>query len=89
MCRLADDSSICIIPHDKGNGVVIMDRDDYYRKLDAIITDSSKFVKIIVDEDCPKSKPVVLKHNSIKYYIKKYIPKEQALRTCTFWKPAR
>ena len=75
--RLANDKSICICPYDKGTGVVVMDRGDYYCKLDDIVSDSSKFVKVAVDDDHPKSHPVVLKQNSIKYYIKKYVPKEK------------
>ena len=75
--RLANDNSICICSYDKGTGVVIMDRSDYYRKLDNIVADSTKFVEIAVDEDEPKSHPIVVKQNSIKYYIKKYVPQEQ------------
>ena len=75
--RLAQDKDICICSYDKGTGVVIMDRMDYYHKLDTIIADSSKFIKVPIDGDDPKSHPIVKKQNSIKYYIQKYIPEEQ------------
>ena len=74
--RLAKDKEICICSYDKGTGVVVMDRNDYYKKLDTIISDSSKFVKIPVDDDDPKSHPIVKKQNSVKYYIQTYIPEE-------------
>ena len=74
--RLAKDSDIYICSIDKGNGVVVMDRKDYFHKLDTIIADSSKFIQAPVDDDNPKSHPVFKKENSIKYYIQTYIPEE-------------
>ena len=74
--KLAKDKEICICSYDKGTGVVVMDRNDYYHKLDAIISDSSKFVEIPIDDDNPKSHPIIKKQNSVKYYINMYIPEE-------------
>ena len=34
---------------DKGNGVVILDKDEYHKKMDEILADSSKF-KLLGDD---------------------------------------
>ena len=73
---LARNKDICICSYDKGTGVVVMDRKDYYSKLDAIISDSSKFIQIPIDDDNPKSHPIVKKQNSIKYYVQTYVPED-------------
>ena len=46
---LKNDSSIIITKPDKGNGVVILNKDDYNRKMDEILSDNSKFE--LLDED--------------------------------------
>jgi len=73
---LARDKSVRVCSYDKGTGVVIMDSDDYYRKLNDILQDGSKFVKVDVDDSKPKSHPIVIKQRSMNYYIRKYIPDE-------------
>ena len=40
---LRDDNTIVIMKPDKGNGVVILDKDDYNQKIDTILADTSKF----------------------------------------------
>ena len=40
---LGNDSSIVIMKPDKGNGVVILNKDDYNKKMDEILSDTSKF----------------------------------------------
>ena len=44
--KLAKDKEIIVCKPDKGNGVVIMDRDPYLRKMKEIISDRSKFREI-------------------------------------------
>ena len=66
--NLSRDRSIVVCPYDKGTGVVIMDRDDYYKKLNAIIEDGSKFVRVDFDNTKPNSHPVV-SHNKPHYDI--------------------
>jgi len=41
--KLANDSSIKVCKFDKGNGIAILNTNDYNAKLDAIVKDSSKF----------------------------------------------
>ena len=40
---LRNDSKIVIMKPDKGNGVVILDKHDYNKKMDEILSDTSKF----------------------------------------------
>ena len=44
--KLSRDDSIKVCSMDKGNGVVILNSDDYFSKLDVIVNDTSKFRKI-------------------------------------------
>ena len=46
---LSKDKSIIIARPDKGNGVVVIDRKDYISKVEAILSDTSKFQKVDVD----------------------------------------
>ena len=71
--RLAKDSSIKVCKFDKGNGLVLLDTDDYYTKLDVIINDTTKFRKVDVDEN--NKHPLVKKENSIKDYLYRYFRK--------------
>ena len=47
--NLKNDNNIFIMKPDKGNGVVIIDRSDYYKKMDDILSDTNKFRKLDVD----------------------------------------
>ena len=70
--KLAKDSSIKICNFDKGTGVVILDSQDYFAKLDSIVNDTSKFEEIVIP-DIDKDHPIVKNENSIIYYYDKYI----------------
>ena len=48
MKELGKDQNIVICSPDKGKGVVILDKVDYIAKMNDIISDTSKFVKVIV-----------------------------------------
>ena len=43
--QLSKDSDIAVVKYDKGNGVCILPRDEYLRKLDQIVGDTSKFME--------------------------------------------
>ena len=62
--RLSKDNSIKVCKFDKGNGLVLLETDDYYAKLDVIINDTTKFRKVDVDQN--DKHPLVKKENSIK-----------------------
>ncbi|CAF0963531.1 unnamed protein product [Rotaria sp. Silwood1] len=46
---LAKDTNIAITKPDKGHGIVIMDKDDYIRKMETLLEDQSKFKWIYQD----------------------------------------
>ena len=47
--NLRKDQSIIICKQDKGNGIVLLDKNDYLTKINCIINDSNKFTKINSD----------------------------------------
>ena len=68
--QLSDDSSIKICKFDKGKGTAILNKKDYFLKLDDIVEDKSKFRKI---KNKSKIHSIIRKEKSISYYIKKYL----------------
>jgi hypothetical protein len=50
-----NDSSIVIMKPDKGNGVVILSKNDYNKKMDEILSDTSKFE--LLNDDTIKLTP--------------------------------
>ena len=78
LIRLRNDKHIKLCSLDKGNGICILNTEDYYKKLDTIILDEDKFVQLEVDinatnHDVLKKAPWIKKEDSIKYYIRTYI----------------
>ena len=69
LTSLSRNERIRVCSIDKGVGVVIMNADEYYSKLDTIISDTSKFQEVIIPPD--KDHPIIAKENSINYYVKK------------------
>ena len=47
--KLRQNENIKICQYDKGNGVVVLNSEDYYSKLDHIIDDPTKFIKVNTD----------------------------------------
>ena len=78
--KLSSNSKIKVTSFDKGNGIVILDSDDYFAKLDEIISDSSKFEEFKWDNEKFTDNPVVKNENKLTYfltkYVKPYIPKD-------------
>ena len=48
---LSRDKSIVITRPDKGNGVVLMDKQDYISKVNSVLQDTTKFQKIVGPEE--------------------------------------
>ena len=71
--NLSKNDKIKIANFDKGNGIVILDSDDYVSKLDKIVSDQSKFTKIIPNSEDFQDDPVVKSENSLIYYLKRYV----------------
>jgi hypothetical protein len=67
---LRSDETIKVCSFDKGNGIVILDSQDYYNKLDLIISDASKFVEIAQSD---ADQTIIDNETSIQNYVYKYI----------------
>ena len=52
----------------KGNGVVILNKDDYHNKMDKILADTSKFE--LLDDDAVKL--TIKRENRVKALLKKF-----------------
>ena len=78
LSKLSRNQTIKICQFDKGNGVAILNSECYFKKLDSIVNDSTKFKEINFSlgnnslEEC-KSAPWIKKANSVKYYLTTYI----------------
>ena len=59
--KLRQNENVKICQHDKGNGVVVLNSEDYYFKLDHIIDDPTNFIKVNTDG---KVHPIIAKENS-------------------------
>ena len=64
---LRNDGSIVTMKPDKGNGVVILNKDEYHKKMDEILADTSKFE--LLDDDAVK--PTLKRENQVKALLKK------------------
>ena len=73
---MAKDSLIKVSRHDKGNGIVILDSEDYFSKLDVIIANTTKFEEII---DPSQKHPIIKNEDSIDYYCRTYLKKNVPL----------
>ena len=48
--QLKEDKSVVLLKADKGNAIVIMDKNDYYKKVKELLTDHTKFTPVKEDE---------------------------------------
>ena len=62
--RLANNKDIVILRPDKGSGTVILNRDEYIKKLSDIISDTSKFKKLSAD-------PTLLREGQLQCFLRK------------------
>ena len=76
--KLANNNQVKICKMDKSNGIVLMNSEDYYNKMDYIINDKSRFTHIEYNiktnniQDC-SSAPWIIKENSVANYCRKYL----------------
>ena len=47
---LSKDRSLTVCEQDKGNGIAILNRDDYDSKLERMILDKTKFFKVMINQ---------------------------------------
>ena len=71
---LARNADIKRSKFDKGNGFAILEAEDYFLKLDRLIEDGSKFIEVKLQDDTIH--PIIQKENSIAYYVKRYLRKD-------------
>ena len=78
LSNLSKNSLIKVCKMDKGNGVVIIDKLDYFNKLDKIILDKTRFEEINYNlntkstNNC-KLAPWIIQENKVIYYCRNYI----------------
>ena len=68
--KLSKNRNIRVCKYDKGNGIAVMNTEDYYGKRDEIVNYKSKFVEFKEEAGI---KAIIQKETSVTYYIKKYI----------------
>ncbi len=71
--RLSEESNIKVTSFDKGNGIVILNSNDYISKLDEILSDKTKFSEILPPSNTFSDNPVVKSENSLTYYLRTYV----------------
>lgn len=85
---LKSNSDIRIVPFDKGNGIAILDTNDYINKLETIVKDKTKFTPIMYSENnFLLDHPVVKQQNKIKYFLNKYVKPHVDPNTLKFITP--
>ena len=68
---LSKDRSLRVCKQDKGNGIAILNSDNYDSKLEQLISDKTKLSKVMIQPN--KLHPVLSKEKSIEYFIRKYL----------------
>ena len=66
--KLRKNDEIVIVRPDKGQGVVILNKNDYESKLNDIVSDTTKFSPLQLDPS-----HIIKQENSLRYYLRKYI----------------
>ena len=66
MKSLQEDNSIVILKPNKGNGIAILDKDDYRKKMDEILNDSTKFAPLLDDP----IKTTMTRENKLRCFLK-------------------
>jgi hypothetical protein len=83
--QLASDKSISVTKFDKGNGICILNTDDYLCKLDQIVADTTKFRKVVNNRKNARH-PIYRRMELVKQDVKKHLAKfltEQEIRFMT------
>ena len=81
LTNLAKDDSIAICKFDKGNGVVILDKDDYNSKCLDILSDTSKFQKLKYEN---VATTILKKRKSLQNYVYRYLRNNDSIEKSTY-----
>lgn len=68
---MSKDGNIKVCKYDKGTGVVLMNSEDYFSKMDTIVLDKSKFKEVPVNEN--KKHPILARQSSVIYFLDTYL----------------
>ena len=79
--NLRNCTNIVIVKQDKGNGIVILDKDDYNKKMEAILEDETKFQRL--DEDPVKL--TLQRENKVKRFLST-LKKSESITPATYEK---
>ena len=78
LSNLSKNSLIKVCKMDKGNGVVVLNKTDYFNKLDKIVLDKNRFEEINYNLNSHSTKncklaPWIIQENKVIYYCRNYI----------------
>ena len=80
LSSLSKDDSIRVCSFDKGTGVCVLDKSDYFSKLDVIVNDTSKFERVVTTRSNAKH-PVLKRQEGVREAIntllKKHVTTDQ------------
>ena len=85
LLSLSKDKNIKVCKFDKGNGVIILNSNDYFNKLDHIVLDDSKFKLVDVGDG---EHPIITAENSLKKNLTKFSKENEHCSFLNFLKPS-
>ena len=85
--KLTNDENLAVLKYDKGNGVCIMTKEDYLSKLDVIVDDETKFVKVQRNKRKNAKHPLLIREDDIKTAIKDHLEKHVTKATLKWLTP--
>ena len=83
---LAKDKSLVITRPDKGNGVVLMDKQDYLNRVNNVLEDTSKFKKLEKSEENEPLKIVFRLEDKINRFLRKIFGLDSSGNRCATYK---
>ena len=86
--NLRKDESIAVVKYDKGNGICIMERNDYLEKLDTIVNDGSKFKRVELGTRKNAKHPIVKRQEKIRAMVGEHVQKYVGEETAKWLKPS-
>ena len=69
LSALSSNKSIKLCPYDKGNGIVIIDSSNYVSKVNQLLQDEQKFLKLESPSSINKH-PICVDKGKLKHYLK-------------------
>ena len=86
--NLSKDQSITVTRYDKGNGVCLMEKEDYLKKLDDIVNDRSKFEIVEKGKRKNARDPLLKQQDDVKKLLTKHIEKHVSMEKLKELKPS-